>query len=76
MPSNATCTDCDNLLVVVDVDLGLGPVASIDLALEQDVDFTVRSSLHLRNVEPCERETDESSSSPDVTAPATKVSTL
>lgn len=36
------------LLVVVDIDNSLRPLASVDLALEQNVNLTVRSVLHLR----------------------------
>ena len=57
-----------SLLVVVDVDDLLLPVPSIDLALEQNVDLTVRASLHLREMEVCRDETQEACSAPDVTA--------
>ncbi|KAG9873461.1 putative sugar transporter, partial [Aureobasidium melanogenum] len=48
-----------HLLVIVDINVGLGPVTSINLALEENVNFTVRSALHLRNAEVCGDETDE-----------------
>lgn len=56
------------LLVVVDIDNLLLPVSSIDLALEQDVDLTVRAALHLREMEVCCDQTQEACSAPDVTA--------
>lgn len=66
----------DCLLVGCDIDLGLGPLAGRDLALEQNVDLTVRATLHLRQVEVCQGEAKETSSSPNVTALATKVGLL
>lgn len=51
-------------------------MASIDLAVEQDINLTVRTILHLRQVEDCGNHADETSSTPDVTALASKVSTL
>jgi hypothetical protein len=59
------------LLVVVDVDLGLGPVARRNLALEHDVNLAVRSTLHLRHAEVCSDKTDEASGAPNVTTLAT-----
>ncbi|KAG9711300.1 putative sugar transporter, partial [Aureobasidium melanogenum] len=44
------------------------PVTSIDLALEENVNLTVRSTLHLRDAEVCGDETDETSTTPDVAA--------
>ena len=60
-----------HLLVIIDIDLGLLPVTSVNLALEQDVDLTVRSALHLRNTEVSGDKTDETSAAPDVTTLAT-----
>lgn len=51
-------------------------MAGWHLALEQNVDLTVGSVLHLRQVDVCERETDKASTGPDVTALATKVGLL
>lgn len=60
-----------HLLIIVDINIGLSPVTSINLALEENVNLTVRSALHLRNAEICGDKTDETSTAPDVTALAT-----
>jgi hypothetical protein len=65
-----------HLLVVLDVDHSLLPLASRDVALEQDVDLAVGSVLHLRHKEVCHDETEETSSSPDVSALSAKVGFL
>lgn len=64
------------LLVGLDVDDGLGPLAGRDLALEKNVDFAVRAALHLRKEEVGQHETDETSSAPDITALSTEVGLL
>jgi hypothetical protein len=46
------------------------------MALEQDVNLTVRSTLHLRQEEIGHDETEETSSSPDVTTFSAKVGLL
>lgn len=56
--------------------MGLGPFASRHLALEQNVNLTVRPVLHLRKVEVGEDEAEETSATPDVSALATKVHAL
>lgn len=66
----------DRLLVIVDVNDGLLPLAGRDLALEHDVNLANGASLHLRDVEVCKDETDETSGTPDVTALAAQVDTL
>jgi hypothetical protein len=65
-----------HLLVVADVDDGLLPLAGRDLALEENVDFSVRSVLHLRKPDVGTEQTEGTSSGPDVTTLATKVGTL
>jgi hypothetical protein len=64
------------LLVGLCVDLSLGPVTGVDLALEKDVDLTVRAVLHLWYKEVCQDEADETSSSPYVTALSAEVGFL
>ena len=60
-----------SLLVIINIDDLLLPVPSIDLALEQDVDLTVRAAFHLREMEVRRDETQEACSAPDVSALAT-----
>jgi len=64
------------LLVGRDVDLGLGPLAGRNLALEQNVDLAVRAALHLGQVQVCQGEAEETGTGPNVTALATKVGLL
>ena len=64
------------LLVVVDVDNRLAPLASRNLALEHDIDLTVGPTLHLRDVEVRHDEAHKASGTPDVTTLAAKVTTL
>lgn len=64
------------LLVVVDVDDGLLPLASRDVTLEHDVNLSVGAALHLRQEEVRNDKADETSCAPDVTALAAKVHTL
>lgn len=65
-----------HLLVIVDIDDGLLPLAGRDLALEHDVDLAERTALHLRQEEEGDDEADETSGAPDVTALAAQVDTL
>lgn len=65
-----------HLLVVADIDDGLLPLAGRDLALEENVDFSVRSVLHLRKPDVGTRQTEGTGSGPNVTTLATKVGTL
>jgi hypothetical protein len=64
------------LLVGLCVDLSLGPVTGVDLALEKDVDLTVRAVLHLWYKEVCQDEADETSSGPYVTALSAEIGFL
>jgi hypothetical protein len=65
-----------HLVVVLDIDNRLLPLASGHLAVEQDVDLTVRPALHLGQVEVGHEEADETGTSPHVTALAAEVCTL
>ena len=58
------------LLVVVDVDLGLPPLAGRDATLEHNVDFAVRAILHLWQTPPCSDQANERRGAPHVTTPA------
>jgi hypothetical protein len=58
----------DTLLVVLDADLRLLPLASRDLTFEHDVDLSVGPVLHFGETEVCHDETEESCACPDVTA--------
>ena len=40
------------LLIILNTDFSLGPLASRDVTPEQDVDLSERPVLHLRNEEP------------------------
>jgi hypothetical protein len=73
MISRAKVYPCLRLLIIVNIDDSLGPLACWNLAVEQDVDLAVRSVLHLRQEEVCENEAEETSATPDVTALATEV---
>lgn len=55
-----------HLLVVVDVDDRLLPLAGRDMALEQDVDLAVGAALHLWQTPPGNDKTDECRGAPDV----------
>ena len=65
-----------SLLVVLCIDDSLVPLAGIDFALEQDVNLTVGSVLHLRHVEVCQDEAEETGTSPDISTLAAKVCLL
>ena len=56
------------LLVIINIDHLLLPVPSIDLALEQDINLTVRAAFHLREMEVGRDETQKACSAPDVSA--------
>lgn len=60
----------------MDIDDGLLPLAGLDLALEQNVDLSVRSVLHLRKPDECHDQADETGTRPDITTLATEVGTL
>jgi hypothetical protein len=64
------------LLVVVDVDLGLLPLAGRDLAAEHDVDFAVRAVLHLGQLEVGDDQAAKTGSAPDVATLAAEVGTV
>jgi hypothetical protein len=64
------------LLVVVDVDLGLLPLAGRDLAVEHDVNLAVRAVLHLRKLEVGHDQAAEAGGTPDVTTLAAEVGTV
>jgi len=63
-------------VVVLDIDDSLLPLASGHLAVEQDVDLTVRPALHLRQVEESDDEAEETSTTPNVAALAAEVRAL
>jgi len=62
-----------HLLIVVDTDDRLLPLASRDVTLEQDVDLTEGPVLHLRNPDPSQEGADEGGARPDVAALAAQV---
>lgn len=65
-----------HLVVILDIDDCLLPLASGHLAVEQDVDFTVRPALHLGQVEEGHDEAEETGTTPHVTALSAKVCAL
>lgn len=65
-----------HLVVILDIDNSLLPLASGHLAVEQDVNLTVRSALHLRQEEVCHDEAEETSAAPNVAALAAEVGAL
>lgn len=65
--------DLPVLLVILDVDDGCLELPSWNLAVEQDVALTVRAMLELGKKEVCHDPTDDSGTSPDITALARKV---
>jgi hypothetical protein len=62
-----------DLLVVVDVDDRLLPLASRDLPSEHDVDLAVTAVLHLRKLEVGDDQTSQTGGAPDVTTFSTKI---
>jgi hypothetical protein len=67
---------CVRLLVSCNINFGLGPLAGRNLALEQNVNLTVGTALHLRQEKVCQHEAEETRTTPDVTALATEVGLL
>lgn len=65
-----------HLVVILDIDDRLLPLASRHLAVEQDVNLTVRPALHLRQVEVGHHEAEETGAAPDVAALSAKVCAL
>jgi hypothetical protein len=65
-----------HLVVVLDIDDRLLPLASRHLTVEQDVDLTVRPALHLGQVEKGHNEAEETGATPHVAALAAKVCAL
>jgi hypothetical protein len=63
-------------VVILDIDDRLLPLASRHLAVEQDVDLTVRPALHLGQVEVGDNEAEKTGATPDVTALAAKIGAL
>lgn len=74
-PSAGTCF-APRLLVVVDVDGGVLPLAGGDVTVEENVDLSVGAVLHLGQPDVRRRQTDKSRGGPDVTGPAGQVGTL
>ena len=64
------------LLVIVDVDLGLLPLAGRDLTVEHDVNLAVRAVLHLWQLEVGDNQAAETGGAPDVTTLAAEVCTI
>lgn len=62
------------LLVIVDIDDCPLPLAGWNMTIEQDINFAVRSVLHLWEPDPSHDCAEKGSAGPDVTALATKVS--
>ena len=71
--NNTVSMSIRHLLIIINIDHGLLPLACWHSALEQDINLTVRSALHLRKTPPGECQTDEGGTTPDVTALATEV---
>ena len=65
-----------HLVVILDIDDRLLPLASGHLAVEQDVDLTVGPALHLRQVEEGDDEAEETGTAPDVAALAAEICAL
>ena len=63
-------------MVLLNIDNRLLPLAGGHLAVEQDVNLTVRPALHLGQVEVGHEEAEETSAAPHVAALAAKVCTL
>jgi len=60
----------------VDIDNGLLPLAGGNLALEENIDFSVRSVLHLRKPDEGHGQTEGTGTGPNVTTLSTKVGAL
>jgi hypothetical protein len=65
-----------HLLVVVDVNSRLAPLASLHMAVEENIDFAVGAALHFRQPDPGQQEADKASCAPNITAAAAQVDTL
>lgn len=70
------CESVLHLVVVLHIDFGFLPLASRDMTIEQDVNLTVGSILHLGQVKVCRDPDKQSGERPDVAGHAAKVSTL
>lgn len=64
------------LVIILNINHSLLPLSSRHLAIEQDINLTVRAALHLRQVEVCHDEAERSGTAPDVAAFATEVGVL
>jgi hypothetical protein len=60
----------------VNIDNGLLPLAGGNLALEENIDFSVRSVLHLRKPDVGHGQTEGTGTGPNVTTLATEVGAL
>ena len=60
----------------MDIDNGLLPLAGRNLALEENVDLSVRSVLHFRKPDVGHGQTEGTGTSPNVTTLATEVGAL
>jgi len=69
------CSFIRYLLIIFDAELVLGPLASRNLALEQDIDLAVRATLELRQEEVCSNQANCTGPAPDITTFSTEVST-
>jgi hypothetical protein len=64
------------LLVILHIDNSVLPLPSRDTPLKHDVNSAVGSPFHLRQVEMCHDQPEQTGATPDVTALAAKVSAL
>jgi hypothetical protein len=62
-----------HLIIILNIDNSLGPLARRHMTVEQDINLTERSVLHLRDEHPGQDGTEESGAGPDVTALAAQV---
>ena len=76
MHHQASHIHASSLLVVVDIDDGLLPLASWYMTSEQNVDLTERPFLHLWDEQPRQNGADQGGSSPDVATLAAEVPLL
>lgn len=65
-----------HLLVVLNIDHSLLPLASRDVTLEQDVNLAIGSTLHLRQEEVRQKKANKTGSTPDVAALTAEVRLL
>lgn len=72
-PATQASQSSNHLLVVVEFDDGVLPFASLDLSLEQNVDLTEGSVLHLRNELPRHDGAEKGGASPDIATLAADV---